>query len=92
MYVRVRAVDEVGRTVPDFSEIVAVEVDGPAKLIALDDGDHHTGLLFGGDEKCLRKGSLLAIFRAGLESGTVNIRFKVDGLPHAMYSKKIEER
>ena len=92
MYVRVRAVDEVGRTVPDFSEIVAVEVDGPAKLIALDDGDHHTGLLFGGDEKCLRKGSLLAIFRAGLESGTVNIRFKVDGLPHVMYSKKIEER
>ena len=81
LYVQLRAVDDAGRTVPEAAANVSVKVEGPARLVALDDGDHDTNLLFDVDEKPLRNGRLLAIVRAGRSAGQVKVSFKADGLP-----------
>ena len=81
LYVQLRAVDAAGRTVPEAAANVSVKVEGPARLVALDDGDHATDLLFDVDEKPLRGGRLLAIIRAGRTPGQVKMSFKADGLP-----------
>ena len=83
LYVQLRAVDAAGRTVPEAAANVSVKVEGPARLVALDDGDHATDLLFDVDEKPLRGGRLLAIIRAGRTPGQVKMSFKADGLPPA---------
>ena len=81
LYVRLKAVDEVGRTVPEANSNVSASADGPARLVALDDGDHNTGQLFEVDAKRLHNGRLLAIFRAGRSAGEVRISFRAEGLP-----------
>ena len=81
LYVRLRAVDAAGRTVRDAVSNVLVKVDGVARLIALDDGDHNTDQLFNVNEKRLHNGRLLAIFRAGRLAGEVRISFCAEGLP-----------
>ena len=83
LYVRLRAVDEAGRTVPDADANVRVKVSGPARLVALDDGDHATDGLFNTESKRLRNGRLLAVFRAGCVGGDVNVSFEAEGLPVA---------
>ncbi len=83
LYVRVRALDDAGRTAPDAASLVRVSVSGPVRLVALDDSDHATSGLFNGDSKRLRRGTLIAIFRAGREPGRVEMRFEADGLPPA---------
>ena len=84
MHVRVRAVDAAGRTVEDAAANIRAVVKGPARLIALDDGDHATEGLFNVDSKKLRNGSLLAILRAGRVPGRVDVVFETDGLPPAL--------
>ena len=82
LYVRVRAVDSEGRTAPADAE-VRVKVSGPARLVALDDGDHATNELFDVSSKRLRGGMLQAIIRAGREPGEVEVSFEADGLQPA---------
>ena len=62
-YVWIEAVDAKGLVVPDAATEVAVSVNGPGRLVALDDGDHYTDLLFNVDTKKMKEGYLLAIIR-----------------------------
>ena len=91
MFVRIRAVDDAGRTVPGADANVRVKVDGPARLVALDEGDHYTDQLFNVDSKRLHEGTLLAVFRAGLVPGKVEMSFEADGLPSAGLSVVTKE-
>jgi len=63
VYVWIEAVDAEGRFVPDAATEVKVSVKGPGRLIALDDGDQYTDLLFNVDTKKMKEGYLLAIVR-----------------------------
>ena len=62
-YLWIEAVDAEGLVVPDATTEVKVSVKGPGRLIALDDGDHYTDLLFNVDTKKMKEGCLLAIVR-----------------------------
>ena len=78
LYVRVRAVDAKGLTVPSYDANMDVRVEGPATLIALDEGNHSTSHAFNVSSKRMRNGSLLGIFRAGRHAGDVKIAFESD--------------
>ena len=62
-YVWIKAVDKDGREVPNAATDVSVSVEGPGRLIALDDGDHYTDKLFNVNAKQMKEGYLLAIVR-----------------------------
>lgn len=64
-YVKVYAVDNKGRVVPDTKDEVTFKVSGAARLIAVDNGDHFTDELFTGNTKKLHKGFIMAILRSG---------------------------
>lgn len=74
-YITVTAVDSRGRTVPAFSEPLAVDVQGAATLVALDNGDHYTDSLFNGvTVKPMRNGRMQVIAQSTREAGTVSIK------------------
>ena len=67
--------DEAGRRVRAAADSVKFEVSGAAMLLAVDDGDERTGLLFRNvDEKSLRDGSLLVILRSKAQPGAVTLK------------------
>ena len=63
VYIWIEAVDSDGLVVPDATTEVKVAVEGAGRLLALDDGDHSTDLLFNVDTKKMKEGYLLAIVR-----------------------------
>lgn len=81
-YVRVTAVDAAGRPVRAVKDMVKFSVSGAATLVAVDDGDEYTPLLFHGvDAKPMHNGSLLAILRAKRESGEVKLVVESPAFP-----------
>ena len=81
-YVRINAVDDHGRRVRSFCESVQFTVSGAATLLAVDDGDDNTSLLFRDvDAKPMREGSLLVILRSGATPGGVTLRAQSQSLP-----------
>jgi hypothetical protein len=46
LYMNVTAIDEIGRPVWDYNEPLTLQMEGAARLVALDNGDHYT------DELC----------------------------------------
>ena len=81
-YVRVYAVDNVGRRVRSAAQSVSFDVAGPATLIAVDNGDHCTDELFHNvRSKNMKDGFVMGIFRSRPEKGPVTITVSSDGLP-----------
>ena len=76
-FVWIKAVDKDGQDVPDATTEVKVSVDGPGRLVALDDGDHSTDLLFNVDTKKMKEGYLLAIVR---RTGEGKIKLSANGI------------
>ena len=62
-YFWLTAIDANGLYVPDATMDVKVSVNGPGRLLALDDGDQYTDQLFNVDTKKMKEGYLLAIVR-----------------------------
>jgi beta-galactosidase len=79
-YVRVYAVDGEGRKVPTAAGELTFEVSGAARLIAVDNGDHSSDDLFGGNKKVLHKGFAMAILRSEQKAGTVKLTVTAAGL------------
>lgn len=82
-YVRVYAVDRKGRVVPTAVGRVSFEVEGAARLIAVDNGDHSSGELFCGNSKALYEGFAMAIVRSARKPGKVRVTARCDGLKSA---------
>jgi beta-galactosidase len=82
-YVKVRAVDDQSRNVLTAAGEVTFEVSGAARLIAVDNGDHASGELFGGNKRSLHKGFAMAILRANQTPGPVKIKVTSPGLKSA---------
>ena len=78
-YLRVYAIDSKGRVVPDAEGEVEFDISGPAKLIAIDNGDHLSDELFDGVRKKLYKGFAMAILRSDRKAGEVKIKATVKG-------------
>ena len=87
LYVRITAVDEAGRRVRAATDAVRFEVSGAATLLAVDDGDECTDMLFRNvNEKPLRDGSLLVILRSMSEKNMVTLTAKSQNLGTATAS------
>ena len=82
-YVKVYATDAKGRVVPTIEGTVTFEVEGAARIIAVDNGDHSSDDLFDGNSKALYEGFAMAIVRANRQAGKVKITAKCDGLKSA---------
>ena len=82
-YVKVYAVDSKGRKVPTATGELTFEVSGAARLIAVDNGDHSSDDLFGGNKKALHKGFAMAILRSEQTAGTVKLKVTAVGLKQA---------
>lgn len=79
-YIRIYAVDSKGRKVPTATGEITVEVEGEARLIAMDNGDHLSNDLFDGNTKKLYKGFAMAILRSTQTDGEVKVKINAPGL------------
>ena len=82
-YIKVYAVDHKGRHVAIATNEVTFEIEGNARLIAVDNGDHYTDELFSGNKKKMHRGFVMAILRASRTSGKVVIKASANGLKSA---------
>lgn len=75
-YLNIYAVDKQGRRVPSFDEPLTVTVEGTgATLLALDNGDHYTDLLFHDVKtKPMHLGYMQLILRSTRQPGKVTLR------------------
>jgi beta-galactosidase len=81
LYLNIMAVDVKGRIVPTFKDSLAITVEGPGTLLALDNGDHYTNDIFVNVSTMpMREGRMLAILRSGHETGRVKVTAKTIGM------------
>ena len=78
-HIRISAVDDQARIVFDAKELVKFSVEGPARLIGVDNGDMMTDELHVAKERSLHRGTALAILRAGREAGRVTFTANAEG-------------
>ena len=80
-YVKVYAADSKGRVVPLQEGKVSFTVEGPARIVAVDNGNHSGDDLFDGNEKQFYEGFAMAILRSDRNTaGKVKITASSDGL------------
>lgn len=80
-YLTIRAVDSKGNTVLSDSAKITISVEGPASLVALDNGDHYTNELFTSDivTKRLYDGTLQVILRSKRgQAGKITVKAVAD--------------
>lgn len=82
-HITVSIVDEQGCFAPRAAVDVTVEVEGPATLIGLENGDPIDTTPYKLDHRRTFNGLLLAIVQAGTEAGTVTLRARAEGLQGA---------
>ena len=79
-HLKICFVDAKGRiVVRDDLPPVSVSVEGPARLLALDDGNHRTDIPYDVTERRPFEGHLTAVLRAGCTPGTVIVRCRAEG-------------
>ena len=81
LYLNVTAVDRQGRVVPNYCDTLRVSVEGPASLLALDNGDHYTNDLFYGiEQKPMHGGRMQIVIRSGRRAGKVVVKMQTTTL------------
>ena len=77
-YIRINAVDKKGRRVYAANERLTFEVEGDAKIVAVDNGDNSSDELHTGNTRSLFEGSALVILRSGKTGGKVTLKVTSD--------------
>jgi len=75
-HIDIRAVDKKGRRVLKADNELTFEVEGPARLVAVSNGDITSNELDVASHRHLWNGHALVILRAGREKGKVTLRIK----------------
>ncbi len=73
-------VDDAGRTVPNADNEIAFTIDGPAKLIGLDNGNPMSHESYKGKSRNAFNGLCLAILQSGSDVGEVHVTATSSGL------------
>ncbi|MBQ9362738.1 MAG: DUF4982 domain-containing protein [Bacteroidaceae bacterium] len=86
-YIKIYAIDNKGRIVPNATDQVTVNVAGEAQLVAIDNGDHYTNDLFRPEDntKQMQTGFMQAILRSTQKAGKVTITATSPTLKSAKY-------
>jgi len=82
-HIRVYAVDSKGRRVFDANQNLTFEVEGNARIVAVDNGDLTSEELHVGNQRRLFQGSALVILRSGQQPGEVILKASTSGLKAA---------
>jgi beta-galactosidase len=82
-YVIATLADEAGTTIPDSTTEVHFAVSGPAKIVAVDNGNFKDIEPFQGTQRQLYLGNALALVRATASTGSITVTATVDGMPPA---------
>jgi beta-galactosidase len=91
-YINVTAIDKKGRPVWDYNEPLTLQMEGAARLVALDNGDHYTDELFHGiTSKRMYQGRMQIILRSDQEAGNVTVKISSAGLKGTLRLKTIKE-
>ena len=91
-YINVTAIDKKGRPVWDYNEPLTLQMEGAARLVALDNGDHYTDELFHGiTSKRMYQGRMQIILRSDQKAGNVTVKVSSAGLKGTLRLKTINE-
>ncbi|WP_417186919.1 sugar-binding domain-containing protein [Bacteroides sp.] len=89
-YINVTAVDKKGHPVWTYNEPLTLQIEGSARLVALDNGDHYTPDLFNGiTTKRMHQGRMQIILRSNREAGEVKLKVTSAGLKETLRLKTI---
>ncbi|MGC4090478.1 MAG: hypothetical protein QM756_21910 [Polyangiaceae bacterium] len=89
-FVTASVVDRGGLTVPRSRHELSFSVEGPADLIAVDNGDPTSLESFQSSQRKAFNGLVLAVLRARREAGVITLRAAADGLLGATLQLKSE--
>ncbi|MCM1334832.1 MAG: DUF4982 domain-containing protein [Bacteroides sp.] len=81
IFLEISVKDEMGITVENARNRIRVSVNGPARLVGLDNGDSTDYDSYKGRSRRLFGGKLLAMIQSTFETGTVTVTFESEGLP-----------
>lgn len=89
-YINVTAVDKKGRPVWTYNEPLTLQIEGSARLVALDNSDHYTSDLFNGiTTKRMHQGRMQIILRSNREVGEVKLKVTSASLKGTLHLKTI---
>lgn len=80
-HVRVTATDSKGLTDKGASHMLTFEVDGPAEIAGVVNGNLSSDEMMTGNTRSLYNGTATVILRSKREAGPVTLTIKADGLP-----------
>lgn len=80
IFIEISVSDEMSIPVANARNRIKVTVNGPARLVGLDNGDSTDYDSYKSDNRRLFSGKLLAIIQSTLEEGTVTVTCKSEGL------------
>lgn len=80
VFIEISALDEDGLPVSNANNRIHVSVEGPGRLVGLDNGDSTDYDSYKGNNRRMFSGKLLAVIAPTLESGTVTVRAASNGL------------
>lgn len=83
IFVEISAVDRDGHPVENANNRVRVTVEGPGRLVGLDNGDSTDYDSYKGDHRRMFGGKLLAVIAATLDAGKITVRAASRGLQAA---------
>lgn len=81
IFIEISSLDVNGNHVANASNRVHITVDGPARLIGLDNGDSTDYNSYKGNNRRMFSGKLLAILASTNEPGTIVVTASSEGLP-----------
>ncbi|MEF2967346.1 glycoside hydrolase family 2 TIM barrel-domain containing protein [Paenibacillus sp. M1] len=80
VFVEISAIDDEGNPVENANNRIQLTVEGPGRLVGLDNGDSTDYEQYKGTSRKLFSGKLLAVIASCLESGTITLRADSKGM------------
>ena len=84
IFIEITVEDEMGIPVANARNRIKITVNGPARLVGLDNGDSTDFESYKSDNRRMFSGKLLAIIQSTLDSGTITVSCESDGLSEKM--------
>ncbi|MEK3964589.1 sugar-binding domain-containing protein [Paenibacillus sp. FSL H7-0323] len=92
VFVEISTLDQEGRPVENANNRIQISVEGPGRLVGLDNGDSTDYDSYKGTSRRMFSGKLLAVIASSLESGTIVVRASSHGLQSAELTLTSEAR
>ncbi len=88
--IEVRILDAAGNLVPTATNAIAFEVQGPARIIGVDNGDPTSHDSYQANSRPVFNGMALVILQAGRTPGRVTVTARADGLRDAAVQLEVQ--